>query len=264
MTASCLDGLLELFFRLGELFFECSEDRLDAPDNRLGRSRAQTVLLGGAHLQKLTPARYKCRKCLLLLRRQRADLRTDALCKEREHARVNLVGLCQASGRFGEVAGLPRVHQRHRQTGGGQRSGDPAFVAAGSLQDNPLEALPSIGFGEAVGQLVNARWRVVEAGMRVLFVGVSERQIQVILCHVNASESHKHMKLRERAYQHPKRPCLVDANSKPGGNAFGGFGSGNGSGSAVGKRGRRSSSPAASLQKALRGPRGGELPPPIL
>lgn len=55
------------------------------------------------------------------------------LPKVRQHRGVEAIVFRQNPNRFGKIAHLSRIHDRHREAGDGQRSGRARFVAAGGL-----------------------------------------------------------------------------------------------------------------------------------
>lgn len=68
--------------------------------------------------------------------RQRARRRPHGLGEMRDHRGVDRVGLGQLADRFGELADLARVDDRHREAGLRQGHRDQAFVAAAGLHDD--------------------------------------------------------------------------------------------------------------------------------
>jgi len=178
-------SLLKLTVGFVDLLFDSSTDRLNALTHRLGRSCAEAVLLGGAHLDELASAGDKRRKHPLFLIRQRSDLRTHALGEERQDARVDPIRFGQAPAGFSEVARLPWIDHCHRQAGGAKRGGDGALIAAGRFENDTFRS----GLAEALDKSRSALWRVLEALAPGVLASQAQGQIQVLSGYVNLATS---------------------------------------------------------------------------
>ncbi len=123
-----------------------------------GWSGTETVLLRGLHLLKLPSAGHKGRKCLLILRRSRADLRLDSLSKESQNASINLVCLGQPTSCPGKVSCLAWIDDCYRQAIRRKYGANWPFVATGRFEYDPVR----LGFTEQFLKLVDAIGVVVE------------------------------------------------------------------------------------------------------
>jgi hypothetical protein len=103
------------------LFANGLDQGLDAHACSLVAHR-QAVALGHQHLHQLAPAQHQRVQPLLFVRGQRLDqlLTISAVGQYRsersQHLRIDTISLGQIPHRFGEVARLPRIDYRHRQT----------------------------------------------------------------------------------------------------------------------------------------------------
>ena len=79
-----------------------------------------------------------------------AQLRLDAFGEQRQHLRVDGIGLGEAAERAGEVADLAWIDDDDGHVGGNEAGGDDAFEAAGGLEDDALEVEMAQALDESV------------------------------------------------------------------------------------------------------------------
>ena len=116
----------------------------------------ETLLLGIDHDDELTPARQQFGKPDRAVIGHRPRRRTDGLGKMGDHA-ASIASVLANWPSAGEFAHLPRVDDRHRQSGLGQSDSNDTLVAAAGLHNNqPRRAAAStadqLGQALAVGR----------------------------------------------------------------------------------------------------------------
>ena len=112
--------------------------RLDILAERRDESLFQAVFFLADHLHHLHAPLQGRLEQLLLLVRQRADLRPHGLGEVSQDLGVDLIGFGQLPGGPGELPHRQRVDQSHRQLGLGQGRGRQQLITAGGLQHDEL------------------------------------------------------------------------------------------------------------------------------
>jgi hypothetical protein len=105
-----------------------------APDGRAGDLEA--IPLGGEHLDELPAPGEQGVEGLGGFIGERLGRRPDPLREEREHLRVDGVGLSQLAGGASEVPHVPRIDLNDRESSGRERGYQGGFVPAGRFHDD--------------------------------------------------------------------------------------------------------------------------------
>src|SRR5204863_3334898 len=174
------NALPEVLIELGDLLVQPRNVGLELRPNAPGGPR-QPVLFRREHLDQLPPALEQRGEFLGLGVGQGAGRRPEDLGELCEQLGIEPVGLGQEARGAGEIAHLPRVHDRHRQRGGreGPRHGD--FPAARRFQDDQCGCEPAQSRDECTqtGFLMSDR--------PALATG-AHRDIQLLLRHIDTDE----------------------------------------------------------------------------
>ena len=95
---------------------------------------AETMLLGGEHLNQLAPPRQERIEFALVVGREQARRGLHLLREAREERRIEPIGLRQSTRRLREVAHVPRIHDHDRQRCGGEGARHRELVAASRFE----------------------------------------------------------------------------------------------------------------------------------
>src|SRR5882724_11686906 len=181
-----LEPLVDLLVQGSNAFFQEGNGGRDVFAHLGGTGRGQPVLLRHPHAHELRPAREQLRGHLALFTGQGTHRRLDALGKQREHLRIDRVGLGKLAQGPGKVAYLARIDHRspYSRAGKGRCSQAPEHV--GGFHDHQR------GPGQThqpLAQLGTARFIVGYAPRLALG---QHMDIQMVLRHI---DTYKNIKL---------------------------------------------------------------------
>jgi hypothetical protein len=160
-----LDRLLELIIQACDL---CVQGTNDLPDgSNTGRRRSlQAVALCLTHIDELLATDDESLEFTLFVIRQTAWLGLDLGSEDGQQSSIDLVGLGESSGGFGEVSDLARVDDGDGDAPGHEAGGDPSFISSGGFDDDDL----GIAGGDVAGESSVVFWGVLVGVNCVLVV----------------------------------------------------------------------------------------------
>jgi hypothetical protein len=129
------DGGVQITIDILQLSFEPLDVLSDAAAHR-GQRVFQPITLSDDHPEDLAPTSQQRVEREGRLIRQRPGFGAHALAEERQHVRVDPIGLGELPGSPGEVAHLPGIRYNDRQPSGRQGGDHGALVSASRLEDH--------------------------------------------------------------------------------------------------------------------------------
>src|SRR3990170_4410006 len=200
--------LTQLLLDAGQTLLKPAEMGLDFAANLL-RCGSAAILLGREHAHQLPPPDDQGVELLGGFARQGSRRRLDHLGEVGKNAGIDLVGLLEVPGSFGEIADLARIGDRKGELGSGKRQHKRKLVATCRFDHNQGRSQTS----QALKEVLDAGFVV---GARPNIVTGSRGNVELALGDVYSNED-----LR-RGHAAPfwkqslcSRPFLRDSGSKP-------------------------------------------------